>query len=246
MRVGPHFSVHLRRLTGCNSACRDREIAAQKSSQLQGTLDTPDFRSREEPEFTMAKTDSDSDKSSSDSSSNVALAVGALAVLALLTIPGVFLTLAAGVLGVEYRKVRPSRLLGASAVALTAALAIVTAVGGNLIAWMTSFAVRLWGKFLLSEPPDNPESLSGWAFGHVDSSWAFVAGTQLVSCLWIGLALSSAYAAFRAYSRRMQNNVEGAEYSNQRPFGLLDHLVRLRETKRIRDGHYLVIPEKEK
>lgn len=179
-------------------------------------------------------------KASGSQASGLAPLAFGVALLALA--PGVALTLLAGMIATEYRKVRTSRWLIASAATFAVALVITTFAGTSILLWLTTGAARTWAGFILPADPASATGMIGFAAANTGASWAFVIGTQIVAGVPIGLLLTAGYSAYRSYSRRLQNQIEGPEYSSARPFGILDKVNRDRQTRLISEGHYMVLP----
>lgn len=174
------------------------------------------------------------------STNTLAPLIAAVALCALL--PGVAATTIAGIIATEYRKVRTSRWIAAAAATAIAAGIIAAICGTSPLWWLTTGAARTWAGFLLPANPP-PDSILGYAAAARTAGWGTVIATQIITGTPIGLALTAAYSAWRSYARKLQNQIEGPEYSSQRPFGILDKLNRDRHRRLIADGHYLVIPE---
>lgn len=182
---------------------------------------------------------SDHDEKRSSSSSSGPLLAAAIAALAVIVaVPGVAVTVVAGVLAVEYRRVRTGRWMAAALAALVLAVAIAGLSIAQWAAWSTSFAAGTWASGLLPDP-GLATGIMHWAATHTDTTWLVIIATQAAFGIPVGLFLVGGYSVFRVRSRRLLNVVEGPEYSNIRPVGFLDRRHEQRVRENMAAGHYL-------
>ncbi|MFI8695960.1 hypothetical protein [Dietzia maris] len=179
------------------------------------------------------------DENKPASSSNGPLLATAIAALAVIVaVPGVAITVVAGILAVEYRRVRTSRWMLAALVTLVIAVAVAGLNLARWTAWSTSFVAGTWGSGLLPDP-GGATGILHWAATHTDATLLSIIATQAAFGVPVGLFCVGAYSVFRVRSRRLLNVVEGPEYSNIRPVGVLDRRHEQRVRDRIASGHYL-------
>lgn len=181
---------------------------------------------------------SDDEKKQPSSSAGPQLAAALASLAVIVAVPGVAITVAAGILAVEYRRVRTSRWMLAALGTLVVAVAIAGLSVNQWTAWSTSFVAGTWGSGLMPDP-GSATGILHWAATHTDANWLAIIATQAAFGVPVGLFCVGIYSVVRVRSRRLLNVVEGPEYSNIRPVGFLDRRHEERVRERMASGYYL-------
>lgn len=165
-------------------------------------------------------------------------AVGALvAPVILVGFTGFALVLAGAVLAHEIRRVRIRWLLTGAAATLL--VGIVTAGGvGPWAAWFLA-QVGHFAPQILFANPDQPHLVQTQAAAFATVSAPHAVICQLIAGAPLAFLLAAAVALWRRDARAVRGTIEGPEYSNRRPVGIVDQIRERRERQRIAAGHYM-------
>lgn len=164
-----------------------------------------------------------------------------VAALTAITIPGVVVTAGAAFIAVERRRVRIRWWVGWSILSLI--IGVITA--GGVLGWLVS-PLHLLGWLLaavLHLPIADAAAAVPGTFGNrlaaaADASLSSAILGQIEFGVPVASMITVVYARVRRFRRAKMGEIEGPEYANHRPVGVLDHLRRRITTRLIQRGAF--------
>ncbi|MDH6284592.1 hypothetical protein [Prescottella agglutinans] len=169
--------------------------------------------------------------------------IGAAAVL---TVPVTIAVTVLSLLAVERRRVRNRWWVLWTATSAVVALT----VSGSPLDWLLQ-PLRL-PAWLLSDIAGVPmQSMVDGLGGEVGQALAAAATSSLAQALLgqllfglpVGFAITAVYTRVRRFKREKLGEIEGPEFSNHRPVGILDRRRADHVARQMRAGHYTFAPE---
>jgi hypothetical protein len=150
---------------------------------------------------------------------------------------GYTVALVAAVLAHELRRVRIRWF--AIWAATTFVIALLAAGGLSAWgAWLLAEVGNLTPKLLFADPTQ-PESVTTQAAAFATTSWAHAAACQLIAAAPLAFATAALTTWWRHDSREIRGSIEGPDFSNRRPIGILDRQRITRNRRRVATAHYL-------
>jgi len=183
---------------------------------------------------------------SNETSAGLPIAARVLAVLVpIVTVPATIAVTAVSLLVVERRRVR-GRWWAAWA-ALSFLLGVL--ISGSVLAWALQ-PLRLPAWLITSLAGSSPADAASGVDGDVGAALRDVvtatAGAavlgQLLFAFPVGFAVTAVFTRVRRFKREKLGEIEGPEFSNWRPVGVLDRMRARRVTEQIRAGHHTIAP----
>ncbi|MCZ4587684.1 hypothetical protein O4328_29020 [Rhodococcus opacus] len=185
---------------------------------------------------------------SNETSGGLPVAARVLAVLVpIVAVPATIAVTATSLLIVERRRVRGR--WWATWAALSFLLGVL--VSGSLLGWaLQPLRLPAWliaslvGASLADAASGLGESGATLQDVAMSTAWAAVLG-QLLFALPVGFAITAVFTRVRRFKREKLGEIEGPEFSNWRPVGVLDRVRSRRVTEQIRSGHHTIAPTAE-
>lgn len=176
-------------------------------------------------------------------------AARALAVLVpIMTVPATIAVTAASLFIVERRRVR-GRWWATWAVLC---FLIGLAVSGSLLGWLMQ-PLRLPAWLITTIAGVSPAAAFSGVDGPLGATLRDIATSsataamlgQIMFALPVGFAITAVFTRVRRFKREKLGEIEGPEFSNWRPVGILDRLRARRVSEQIRAGHHTIAPTSE-
>lgn len=184
-----------------------------------------------------------------EGSTRAPIAARALAVLVpVVTVPATIAVTAVSLPIVERRRVRGRWWATWAALSFLIGLAI----SGSLVGWLLQ-PLRLPAWLITELAGVSPAGAAAGVDGQLgetlrdiaSSSAAAAALGQLMFALPVGFAITAVFTRVRRFKREKLGEIEGPEFSNWRPVGVLDRLRARRVADQIRAGHHTIAPTTE-
>ena len=181
-----------------------------------------------------------------ETSAGLPTAARVLAVLVpFVTVPATIAVTAMSLLVVERRRVRGR--WWATWAALSFLLGVL--ISGSLLAWALQ-PLRLPAWLMTSLAGISPADVVSGVAGDLGTALRDVAAStagaavfgQLLFALPVGFAVTAVFTRVRRFKREKLGEIEGPEFSNWRPVGVLDRMRARRVTEQIRAGQHTIAP----
>ena len=152
---------------------------------------------------------------------------------------GFTIVFVAAVLAHEIRRVRIRWLTGWAAATLM--LALLAAGGaGAWGSWLLAEVGNLTPRLLFADPT-TPDAVRTQAAAFATTTWLHSLACQLIAAAPLAFVSAAVFAAWRHDAREVRGQIEGHEYSNRRPVGILDRQRIKWNRGRIAAAHF--VPE---